>query len=104
MRECAQWARERAVEGAGHARAAGLQAETRVAERTRVDRRRPFSRRRRRPTRSWSWWAAAGFSGVKSILLGQRVPRRAPARDGCRCSSPRRPRGAPSAGSLMHRF
>jgi nucleotide-binding universal stress UspA family protein len=31
--QCAQWARERAVEGAGHARAAGLQAETAVAER-----------------------------------------------------------------------
>jgi nucleotide-binding universal stress UspA family protein len=30
--QCAQWARERAAEGAGHARAAGLQAETRVAE------------------------------------------------------------------------
>jgi nucleotide-binding universal stress UspA family protein len=31
--ECEQWARDRAAEGVGHARAAGLQAEARVAKR-----------------------------------------------------------------------
>ncbi|MFL5863768.1 MAG: universal stress protein [Solirubrobacteraceae bacterium] len=31
--QCEQWARERAIEGAGHARAAGLQAEARAAHR-----------------------------------------------------------------------
>ena len=42
--ECEQWARDRAAEGAGHARAAGLQAEGHVADAATAPRR-PSSRR-----------------------------------------------------------
>ena len=67
--ECEQWARDRAAEGVGHARAAGLQAEAHVA-------------RRRDSTASAILQEASavdadlvvvgnrGFSPVKSMLLG----------------------------------
>lgn len=56
--ECEQWARERAIEGAGHARAAGLQAEARAA--------------RRRESTADTILAEAATAGAELIVVGTR--------------------------------
>ncbi len=67
--ECEQWARERAIEGAGHARAAGLQAETRVAER-RDSIANTILKEADAAGAELVVVGTRGLSGVKSFLLG----------------------------------
>lgn len=67
--QCAQWARERAADGAGRARVAGLQAETRVAERGEsiAD---TILEEAERTGAELVVVGTRGLSGVKSFLLG----------------------------------
>ena len=67
--QCAQWARERAVEGAGHARAAGLQAETRVVEQ-RESIASTILEEAEAADAELVVVGTRGLSGVKSLLLG----------------------------------
>jgi nucleotide-binding universal stress UspA family protein len=67
--QCAQWARERAAEGAGHARAAGLQAETRVVER-RASIAATILEEAEAADAELVVLGTRGLSGVKSLLLG----------------------------------
>lgn len=67
--ECEQWARERALDGAGHARAAGLQAEIRVAER-RESVAETILGEAEATGAELIVVGSRGLSGVKSFLLG----------------------------------
>ena len=67
--ECEQWAHERALDGAGHARAAGLQAETRVAER-RESIAGTILEEAEAVGAELVVLGTRGLSGVKSFLLG----------------------------------
>jgi nucleotide-binding universal stress UspA family protein len=67
--ECEQWARDRAAEGAGHARAAGLQAEAHVVRREGSSADAILDEARAMDT-ELVVVGTRGFSPVKSMLLG----------------------------------